>query len=349
MRTIYLILLMFLFSGCAVKPKYTIQKATSLEVGLSKETNEVFRLIDRNNHLIAKTKATEKTLIFPLPAHTPPNLCYAIINNKGEPLFDAYKGIKITSVYNYHQKKIQRNISQKKYDRCIQNEKPYNSRVNKTYTTLTKNKLFNGRTCNLPSQRAIPPFPKTICGSYTQCQKLAQDACIKNLVDAETCAASLSKTKIHSSITSVSCGALLSSLNGEKYGIGAGLQDAITGYLDQHTKNMINSGEYGKAFATGALRVLFTYMRTESCKTNFTDAAYAPIKSWRQRKTYIENEPYYAQKQCNTLIHNYNSAFDKFDNNKLCVKNQQEKLVYLTQLIDKEKKASSVPKTCTFK
>ncbi|WDD96773.1 hypothetical protein SG35_015460 [Thalassomonas actiniarum] len=349
MRTIYLILLMCLFSGCAVKPEYTLQKATGIEIGLSKETNEIFRLIDRKNHLIAKTKATGKTLFFSLPTHTSPSLCYAIINNKGEPLFDKNKGIKITSVYHYQQKKIQRNIAQQKYNSCARNEKPYAARVNKTWATLNKNKLFNGRTCNLPAQRAVPPFPKTICGSYTQCQKLAQDSCIKNLVDAETCALTLAKTKVHSSITSVSCGALLSSLNGEKYGIGAGLQDAITGYLDQHTKNMIDSGEYGKAFATGALRVLFTYMRTESCKTNFTDAAYAPIKRWKQRKAYIENEPYQAQKQCNTLIHHYNSAFDTSENNKSCMKKQQEQLVYLTKWIDKEKKASSVPKTCTFR
>lgn len=337
---------MVIFSGCSINPKYAIQTATGLEVGISRDTNKVFKLIDENNRVVAKTKATEKILVFLLPAYTSPNICYAVIDDEGEPLFKENSGLKITSIYNYNQKiKQQANVKQQ-YDRRVKNETMYSNRVRTTEANLTNNKLFNGSTCNSPQQRPVPPFPKTICGSYTQCEKLATDSCMKNLVDAESCGVALSNTNVHGSITTMGCGALLSTLNGENYGIGTGVQDAITGYLDEHTKGKIRDGEYGEAFATGAIRIFFTYMRTQSCKEKFTKAAYAPIESWIATKNYIEREPEIARNKCNILIRNYNSSLEVFNDNESHKKDLKKKLISLSRVIKKEKSSSSATKVC---
>ncbi len=349
MRSIYILMLMVIFSGCALKPKYAMQTATGLEIGINKDSNKVFKLIDRNHRVIAQTQAAEKKLIFTLPSYTSPDICYSLIDDKGEPLYGIGTGLKITSIYDYNQKIKQKNSAQQEYSNRVQNEKKHSYKVSQTKESLNKNKLFNGRTCDLPPQRPIPPYPTTICGSYSQCQKLAQDSCIKNLVDAESCGLALAKTNVHSSISSVSCGALLSSLNGENYGISSGVQDAITGYLDQHTKNKIDSGEYGEAFGTAVLRVTLTYFRTQNCKANFTKAAYAPIERWKATKEYIEREPRLAQNRCITLIHNFNSSLKTFEDNKSRKESLEKEIVYLSALIEKEKNTTSEPALCALK
>lgn len=349
MRIIYLLVLLFVFSGCAVKPKYAMQTATGLEVGLSRGTKKEYRLVDRYNRAIGKTKATEKTLIFSLPTHTSPNVCYAVFDDKGKPLFDANTGLMITSIYDYNRKLKQKDLAQQEYANCVRKQKTYSNRLRHADTELNKHKLFNGNTCDLPPQRAVPPFPKTICGSYQQCKDLAHDSCMKNLVDAESCAAALFKTNVHSSITSMSCGALVASLNGERYGIGSGLQDLFTGYLDEHTKKKIETGEYGQAAGTILIRLVFTYLRTQNCKEDFLNAAYAPIERWRREKEYIEREPYRAREECNKLIRKYNSSFEEFNANQSCIEESEKKVLSLSKSIEKAKGATSKPKVCTFK
>lgn len=349
MRTVFLILIMIIISGCAIKPKYAVQTATGLEVGLSKDTNKTFKLIDKNNRIVAQADAKEKKLIFSLPIHTLPNICYTIINDEGEYLYDPNTGFKITSIYDYNQKITQLNDSQREHAKCVQNENNYTTNIRIARANLDNNKLFNGQTCNLPPQRDIPSFPETICGNYLQCQELANDLCIKNLIDAESCGLALLKTEIHSSITSVSCGVLLASLNGEKYGIGMGVQDAITGYLDERTKNLIKTGEYGEALATGLIRIGITYFRTESCKENFAKAAYAPIENWLQTKDYIEKEPYIEQNKCNMLIQEYNLFFEKLNDSTLCLQDLGKKIVFLSESVQKAKVATSAPEACSFK
>ncbi|WDP92363.1 MAG: hypothetical protein HUN04_22625 [Desulfobacter sp.] len=348
MRIIYLLVLLMIISGCAVKPKYVVQTATGLEVGLNRGTGKEYRLVDRYNRAIGKTKATEKTLTFSLPPYTSPKVCYAVFDDKGEPLFDDNTGIMITSIYDYNQKLRQKNLAQKKQAACVRKQKACSDRLRHADTELNKHELFNGNTCNLPPQRAVPPFPKTICGSKRQCKDLAHDSCMKNLVDAESCAAALLKTNVHSSITSVSCGALVASLNGEKYGIGSGLQDMFTGYLDETTKEKIETGEYGQAAGIIALRLAFTYLRTQSCKDEFFNAAYAPIQNWRWEKNYIEREPYRAQEKCNTLIHKYNSVFKEFNANQSCIDASEKKIQSLSKSIEKAKASTSAPKVCSF-
>ena len=348
MRVICLLSILLIFSGCAVKPKYALQTATSFEVGVSKETDQEYKLIDRNRRAISKAKVINKTLVFSLPSNTPKNVCYAVINEEKEPLFDEKAGFRITSISNYQQLIGQRNHIQTQYSTCERMKEVSFSNLKRADVLLDKNKLFNGKTCDLPPQKAIPPFPKTICGNYRQCQKLAEDSCRENLVAAESCGLALSKTNVHSSISSVSCGALLAKLNGRKYGIGSGVQDAITGYLDEHTKNMFQEEKYTEGIATFILRGVFTYLRTQSCEDDFTKAAYAPIERWRTTKDRIEREPYRVQKGCISLIHNYNSSHKEFNDNKACVENSGKQIVSLEKSIEKAKRMRSEPIACTF-
>lgn len=350
MRLLFILATIVIFSGCAVSPKYMMQTSTGLEVGVSKDTNKIYSLVDNNyNHVVAKAKTTNKKLIFSLPANTSPYSCYAIIDDKGKPLYKENVGFKINSIYDYNVKLNQKNIAENKYSSCINSEKKFSERLNTAEANLTANRLFNGRTCDLPPQGPIPPFPETICSSYTQCEKLANDSCTKNLIEAETCSASLFNTNVHSAITSVGCGALLSSINGQEYGISAGLQDALTGYLDQHAKNKWNSEQYGEAITTVVIRGLVTYYRREKCKEEFTKAAYAPIQRWQDKKDYIVNQPYRAQNACAELIQNFNSSLDEFNSNKSCIEDSKNQVLVLSKQIEKAKSTTSVPEACRFR
>lgn len=349
MRFLLFIIITVIIFGCSTKPRYTTQSPTGIEVGLSKRTNKSFRLVDKNSSIIAKINAQGKKLVFNLPSNVSPSTCYTIIDDEGNYLFAQNTGIKITSIYDFNQKQEQLRRAQSDNRQCIENEKFYSQNYQTLDINLSNNELFNGKTCNLPARRDVPPFPQTICGSHYQCQQLANDSCMKNLADAEACGLALSATQMHSSITSVSCGALLSSLNGEQYGIGTGVQDAITGYLDQHTKNMIDDGEYGKAFTTGLIRLAFTYYRVESCKETFFNAAYAPIENWTNQKNYIEREPYIKQNACNQLIREYNSSYENFVKSKACIQETDKSIVMLSSALQKLKNSTSAPEKCSFK
>jgi hypothetical protein len=348
MRSLCLILIATVISGCAIKPKYAIQTATGLEVELSATTDKTFSLIDQYKHTVAQGEVKGKKVVFTLPSNMSPNTCYAIVDDKGTYLYGAKNGLSITSVYDYQQLLSQLKNSQNENSRCLRNQSVFTSGFQTAQSNLNSNNLFNGKTCDLPAQKEIPPFPETICGSYTQCQKLANDSCIKNLVDAEACGAALSQTSVHSSISSVGCGALLSSLNGEEYGIGAGVQDAITGYLDEHAKSMINEESYGKAAVTIGLRLALTYYRTESCKKNFLAAAYAPINSWYQTRDYIVNEPYYEQNKCNALINEFNLSYGKLSDNKKCIQGSEKSMTSLAIAVNKAKTSTSSPEICNL-
>lgn len=284
-----------------------------------------------------------------MPSNTSPYICYAIIDDESNPLYKENVGFKITSIYDYNNILKQKKNAENKYSSCVNRENTHSERLNTAEANLTANKLFNGRTCDLPPQRPIPPLPETICSSYTQCEKLAYDSCTKNLVEAEICSTTLSETNVHSAITSVSCGALLSSINGQEYGITAGLQDALTGYLDQHAKNKWNNEQYGEAIGTAVIRGVLTYVRTKNCKEEFTKAAYAPIQRWQDEKDYIVDQPYRTQNACARLIQNFNSSLDEFNSNKSCIEDSKNQVLVLSKQIEKTKSASSIPEVCRLR
>ncbi|MCB1907999.1 MAG: hypothetical protein KDH15_11555 [Rhodocyclaceae bacterium] len=348
MRIAYLILILISISGCAAKPIYTLQSPTGLEVGLNRDTKHAYSLVDRNWNVVARARASSSKVIFDLDSHISPTNCYAVVDDEGDNLYGKSAGFKITAIYDYYQILRRLDGAEKEFSRCAEKESGDKTALSAAEAKLNSNQLFNGRTCNLPSQRAIPPFPRTICGNHSQCQRLASDACIKNLVDAESCGAALSQTNIHSSISSVGCGAILSALNGDEYGIGAGVQDAITGYLDEHTKSMINAGEYGNAIATGALRIALTYWRTENCKEQFFRAAYAPIERWATEKEYIEREPYIRQNSCNQLIVAYNNLYGNLERSNACVKNMNAVVASLSNDLQKARLSTSTPEACSI-
>lgn len=347
MRFLHLIVIAIYISGCAIKPSYTFQSIEGVEVGLNRDTEKTFSLIDKNGNIYAKANSHDKRIIFNLPRNTSPAICYAIVDDEGNHLLGKNSGLKITSIYEFNKNERSLMDAQIKNKACIENEYSFLNQLRSAETQLYNNNLFNGKTCDLPPQRDLPPFPQTICGSYSQCQELANDSCMKNLVDAESCGVALSKTRIHSSITSVSCGALLSSLNGERYGISSGVQDAITGYLDEHTKDMIETGEYGKAIATGLVRLALTYFRVESCKEDFFEAAYAPIDNWVNEKEYIEKEPYIKQNACARLIGEYNAVYDNLTKSKLCIQETNKNIALLSDIL-KNAENFTLPEQCNF-
>ncbi|MCW8880415.1 MAG: hypothetical protein OQK51_25430 [Kangiellaceae bacterium] len=345
---IILVCLLICFTGCGVKSKYVVQNSQGIEVGLSQDSANVYRLIDNRGRVIASSRSRDKKITFKVPPYLGTNGCYNVVDNKREFLLGKSEGIKITAVQEYSQKTARLTVAKRDFNQRVRYENTYRNNFLRAKTNLNRNKLFNGRTCDLPRQKQVPRRPKTVCGSYAQCKKLANDSCMKNLVDAETCSAALSKSNFHESINSVSCGALVSSLNGSKYGISDGVQDALTGYLDRHTKKMIDEGKYGEAIGTGIIRVAITYYRTQSCKDNFTKAAYAPLARWERTRKRILDEPYVLRNQCNNLINNFNSSMEREERNKKQLAKLKKEVEALESWVKTEGAKSSKPESCRF-
>ena len=159
MRYLFLILLVVtVFSGCAIKPKQAMQTATGLEISVSKDTKKSFRLIDRNNRVAGKSTVKNKKLVFSLPAHISPDTCYAVIDDEGKSLLEDNMGIKITSIYDYNQKLRERDRRMQEHNRCLQNQNPYVNRLKSANINLNQNKLFNGSTCDRHYNEQFLPF-----------------------------------------------------------------------------------------------------------------------------------------------------------------------------------------------
>ncbi len=312
---IFLLFSMFIF-GCAVKPEKMIQGSHSLEVSLSGNSSQHFKVIDRNNYALSEAKASNKLLTFALPYYTSESECYRVVDDSGNNLLGERNGIRLTTAGEYRQVSASHEKAKQKAKQLEKTVPQYLSTWKSADSEMREHYLFSGTTCNLPPQRDFPPFPEVLCNTEGQCQRLANDVCISNLVDAEKCSFALSKTNLHSSISSVSCGIVVASAQGGGYGIDSGLADALTGYLDERTKSMIDSGQYGEAIGTAILRVGLTYLRTQSCKESFAKNAYAPVRSWQYQKARIEKEPYEARDRCYRLIGAHNNALENYETSK---------------------------------
>ena len=339
---------MLTISGCAIKTTQITQTTSELSVLLSDETDKTYNIVDRYNRKISSTKARGKKLSFILPSNTLPNECYRLITGDGNSLLDEKTGIRVTLVNDYKVLQSKLKLTEKdtntRQNASSETKKSWKYALN----SLEKNKLFNGKTCLLPAQRPIPKRPKTICGSSYQCKELANDSCIKNLVAAEQCGVALSATNAHSSFTSVGCGVIVASVNKESYGIDSALADALTGALDEQTKELWNKEEYGKSVITGIFRLGLTYLRTQSCKASFYEAAYKPLRYWENTRESIKREPYDKRNQCYSLIGKHNNSLDKYNNTQKEYESSYNLLIQLRKDLNKLSNKKSTVEYCAL-
>lgn len=289
-------------SGCAVKPVEIIQTSQTLTIELNKPSQEQFEIIGRNGKVIAEQQAENNKISFSLPYYTSDSECYRVQNSKGQSLLTENEGISLTLTSIYQQSAANLQILKQRKEKLDkqtnQNERQYAN----ANAQMKRHSLYSNPTCRLPAEKPIPPFPDVLCRTEEQCERLANKVCTDNIIDAEKCGVALSRTNTHSSITSMSCGVIVASLNKQRYGIDSVVADAFTGYLDQHTKNMIESGEYGKGILTLLSRVLFTTMRKNKCKTSFAQNAFRPVREWSYTRDRIKREPYQKRDECYGLI-----------------------------------------------
>jgi len=346
MRIVYVLVIVTLFSGCAVKPTTVEQTYDGLRVGLNKNTDDVYRLVDNRKNVVSNTKSTNKILTFSFYSHTLPSTCYTVIDEDGNKLFENNKGFRITSVNDYYLTVEQKKSYQSQYDQTLANHNHYDSAYDRAKKTMEAHRLFNGRTCDLPPMGKIPPKPISICGGYSQCQKLVSDSCLADLAAAETCAAALSKADLHSSFPSVGCGAVVSIAKTGSYGLGAAALDAITGMVDENAKQQFNSGNYTESFFSAVFSVGIRYFRLKDCKEDLLEAAYSPIRRWESQKSYIQDKPYRLQNACVTLIKTHNSTLNSLENLAALKTGLATKIQALSDQIREKRKTSSEPVSC---
>lgn len=203
MKSVFILAVFLVISGCAAQPKDALMRYDRIEVDLDKNSTKSLSLVGERSGEIAKAAPDGKKVELLIPKNADLDQCFSVADRKGKP-FDKLRSIELSLPLEY-QLLLNRYTSLKSEIDQSKSIQRKNSKIaSKAHRDLNSNSAFDGTYCVKPPAPVLPAKPRVACDSRDECVSEGSAICYSRFIGVEGCAIAAREVNVKGILASLS-------------------------------------------------------------------------------------------------------------------------------------------------